>query len=284
MPPTTYLSRAHWNAPFNDKEAKARAILFARSQASALTGVGPVWAPLYRQATLGAFLAADDPRSAKALDLAYSDVARAFDAFIAAHPGEGPIILAGHSQGSLHLLRLLREKIRGTELRRRIVAAYAIGWPISLTADLPALSLPACKGPDSHTCLVSWQSFADPADPKLIDAYFDATTGYAGGPRRGTPMLCTNPLTGAPGGSAPAAANLGTLVPDKDYGAAQLKKGLVAAACAPSGYLSIGAPPEGFGRYVLPGNNYHVFDYALFWANIRADAARRLAAFSKQTG
>jgi hypothetical protein len=30
---------------------------------------------------------------------------------------------------------------------------------------------------------------------------------------------------------------------------------------------------------VLPGNNYHVFDYALFWANIRADAAARLASF-----
>ena len=31
---------------------------------------------------------------------------------------------------------------------------------------------------------------------------------------------------------------------------------------------------------MLPGNNYHVFDYSLFWANIRADAARRLRAFA----
>jgi hypothetical protein len=30
---------------------------------------------------------------------------------------------------------------------------------------------------------------------------------------------------------------------------------------------------------VLPGNNYHVFDFSLFWANVRADAKRRLAAF-----
>jgi len=43
--------------------------------------------------------------------------------------------------------------------------------------------------------------------------------------------------------------------------------------------LMIGAPPQGFGNYVLPGNNYHVFDYALFWANIRDDVARRLEAF-----
>jgi hypothetical protein len=33
------------------------------------------------------------------------------------------------------------------------------------------------------------------------------------------------------------------------------------------------------GPFGLPGNNYHVYDYALFWANIRADAERRLAAF-----
>ena len=31
--------------------------------------------------------------------------------------------------------------------------------------------------------------------------------------------------------------------------------------------------------YVLPGNNYHVYDITLFWANVRADALRRLAAF-----
>jgi hypothetical protein len=30
---------------------------------------------------------------------------------------------------------------------------------------------------------------------------------------------------------------------------------------------------------VLYGNNYHVYDYALFWANIRADAEARLSAF-----
>jgi hypothetical protein len=32
---------------------------------------------------------------------------------------------------------------------------------------------------------------------------------------------------------------------------------------------------------VLPGNNYHVYDYSLFWANIRVDANRRLEAFKK---
>ena len=38
-------------------------------------------------------------------------------------------------------------------------------------------------------------------------------------------------------------------------------------------------PP--LGPYVLPGNNYHVYDYALFWAAIRRDAERRLAAWPR---
>ena len=30
---------------------------------------------------------------------------------------------------------------------------------------------------------------------------------------------------------------------------------------------------------MLPGNNYHVYDYNLFWANIRADAEARVNAY-----
>jgi hypothetical protein len=54
--------------------------------------------------------------------------------------------------------------------------------------------------------------------------------------------------------------------------------GLVGARCD-GGFLTIeGAIPK-LGPYVLPGNNYHVYDYALFWGSIRADAAQRLAAW-----
>ena len=83
------------------------------------------------------------------------------------------------------------------------------------------------------------------------------------------------------GGVAPAAANLGALLPDAGYKTATLVPHLVPARCDAQGLLLIGDPPTGFGSAVLPGNDFHVFDYALFWANIRADAARRLAAFEK---
>ena len=49
--------------------------------------------------------------------------------------------------------------------------------------------------------------------------------------------------------------------------------------CDERGLLMIGDPPE-MGSYVLPGNNYHVYDIPLFWANTKADVARRVGAFA----
>ncbi|WP_404714287.1 DUF3089 domain-containing protein [Sphingomonas sp. MMS24-J13] len=280
--PTTYLGTDRWNGPIDDAASRGRLDLFTRSQASAFNGIADIWAPRYRQATFGAFLVATDPRAKAAMDFAYRDVARAFDAFVAAQPADRPLILAGHSQGSFHLLRLVQEKVRGTPLARRIVAVYAIGWPISLTADLPALGLPGCKTAGQAGCIVDWQSFADPADPRLLDTYFDATNGYTGLPRKGSAMLCVNPLTGTAGGGADASANKGSLVPDATMTSATLAPALVPAGCSPKGLLLIGDASKGYGSFVLPGNNYHVFDYALFWANLRADAAARLMTFLKQ--
>jgi hypothetical protein len=276
--PTSYFDREQWNAPYADRISELRARILVSSEASAFSGVGRVWAPRYRQATVGAFLTIGADAE-KARDFAYGDVARAFDAFLAQIPADAPIILAGHSQGSLHLLRLLQRKVAGTPIARRIVAAYVVGWPISTTADLPALGLPACAAPAQTGCVLGWESYAEPADPDQLRVVYDSSIGLTGAPRRGTPALCVNPITGTRDGAAPAAANLGALVPDATYTNATLAPGLIPARCDARGLLLIGAAPEGFGVAVLPGNNFHAFDYALFWANIRADAARRLAAF-----
>lgn len=279
VPPTTYIRKDRWNAPLDDAESNQRLRLFASSQASAFNGTGAIWAPRYRQASIGAFLTSE-ANAQKAIDFAYGDVARAFDAFLKQVPASRPILLAGHSQGALHLARLLHDRIAGTPVAGRIVAAYLVGWPISIEADLPALGLPGCEGPASTGCILSWQSFAEPAEPRqIIDAY-NASTGYTGQPRRGTRMLCVNPLTGAPNTAALATANLGALVPRPGLNGADPEPGRVPARCGADGLLLIGAEPKGYGAYVLPGRNYHVFDFALFWANIRADAERRARAFA----
>jgi Protein of unknown function (DUF3089) len=276
--PTSYLTRAAWNAPLDDQASADLARTFIKGQASSFNGVGAIWAPRYRQATFGSFLTTQADAQ-KALDAAYGDVAMAFDAFIAQAPEDRPIVLAGHSQGALHLMRLLRERVANKPLAARIVAAYVVGWPVSVDTDVKAMGLPVCATPDQAGCILSWQSFAEPADTKLITDVYDATTGFDGRPRKGTAMLCTNPLTGTPNGSADAKANLGTVVPSADLKDGTLVVGGIPAKCDARGFLLIGPPPKGIDSYVLPGNNYHVFDYSLFWSNIRADAARRLAAF-----
>ncbi|CAN5253053.1 DUF3089 domain-containing protein [soil metagenome] len=273
--PTSYIDRSHWNAPDGDKGADDLARTFIGAEANVFATPGPLWAPRYRQATFGAFLT-DKPEAEQALDAAYGDVAAAFDAFLAANP-KGPIILAAHSQGARHLMRLLAEKIANKPLAQRIAAAYLVGWPVSLTADLPALGLPACQSAGQPSCILSWQSFAEPAAPDYVLRAYDAGTGLTGKPRRGTPMLCVNPLTGAPG-SAPASANKGMAKRNADDDSQALLKPAPGARCAGRGLLLIDQSPD-LGPYVLPGNNYHVYDYALFWANIRDDASRRLDAF-----
>jgi hypothetical protein len=155
-----------------------------------------------------------------------------------------------------------------------------VGWPVSRATDLAALGMPECTAAAQTHCLLSWESFAEPADPSLITDIYDKTVGFDGHPRRGTPTVCTNPLTGTAGAAASAAANLGTLYPSADLGSAGITPGKVGARCDARGFLLIGDPPA-VGPYVLPGNNYHVYDYSLFWANVRADAARRLAAFAR---
>ena len=277
--PTSYLARDHWNGPLDDYDTRKRAAVFARGMASAFNGAATIWAPRYRQAALGAFLI-DRPDTHQALNVAYGDVEAAFANFLDHVPAGAPIVLAGHSQGALHVLHLLRDKVRGTPLADRIVAVYAVGWPVSLAHDMPALGMPACNDPNQTGCLASWMSFAEPADPSmLLDAY-KAQPGYDGKPHGNEPVLCTNPLTGRAGGSAPASANLGTFTPAQDLQSATIVPRSVPARCDGRGILLIGDPPD-LGPFVLPGNNYHVFDIPLFWMNVRADVARREAAWWK---
>ncbi|WP_299326296.1 DUF3089 domain-containing protein [Parasphingopyxis sp.] len=280
--PTTYLDRDRWNAPIDSPAARPRQELFAASQASIFNGVGEIWAPLYRQAVIGAFLT-DHGNAEVALRYAYNDVEAAFDYFLSEIGEDQPFILAGHSQGGLHVTTLLHERIAGTDLAGRIAAAYIIGWPISVEADLPALPLQPCTAPDAVNCIIAFQSFGEPADANQITRIYNGSTGYTGDLRGDTAMLCVNPLTGDRDGAADADANSGSLLPNEDMNDASLVPGLIPARCDHQGLLLVGQPPEDYGRYVLPGNNYHVFDFMLFWSNLRADVERRVAAYRAAT-
>ena len=278
--PTSYVNRASWNAPLEnggDPDAERIARLYLRGMASPFNAASEIWAPRYRQATFGAFLT-DAAEGKQAVDAAYADVREAFRFFLSSVDPKTPIVLAGHSQGALHLKRLIAEEVKGTPVAGRLIAAYVIGWPVSPLHDLPVMGIPACTAADQTGCVISWSSYAEPADPSLVLDTYAGAAALDGKIPQSEPMLCTNPLTGLTGGAAPASANLGTLVPDDNMAKGELVPGLVPATCDKRGILLIGAPPE-MGSYVLPGNNYHVYDIPLFWANTKADVNRRADAW-----
>ena len=255
--------------------------VFVKAMASPFNGTGAIWTPRYRQAAIGAFLT-DKPQGNEAIDLAYRDVLDAFDAFVAKAPEDRPIVLAGHSQGAFLLRRLLRDRVAGTPLADRIAAAYVIGWPVSIEHDLPKMGLPACIKADQPGCVASWLSVADPADTSMLTQAYGRRKGLDGQAVGGSAFLCFNPLTGRLDSGADAGANTGTLVPDFERSTGELVAQEVPAACGPDHFLHIGPPPKlDLDAFVLPGNNYHVYDMTLFWANLRADYERRTAAWLK---
>jgi hypothetical protein len=278
--PTNYLKTGHWNAPLDDAQALVILERTLSGQASAFNAAGPVWAPRYRQAAFAAFLERK-PAATRAILTAYRDVERAFDRFLE-EIGDQPFILAGHSQGALHGLLLLQNRVQG-DRSEQLVAAYLPGWPIGETEDLGALQgVRECSEPRMTGCVVSWQSFAANGDPSRVKDAFVGQPGLSGVQKSGDTMVCVNPVTGRADASSAKSQHSGAVAP----AGADLKaptEPLVAARCGEDGILYLEPAPGGdFDDFLLPGENYHVYDIPLFYMDVRADVRRRAEVFMAQ--
>ena len=60
---------------------------------------------------------------------------------------------------------------------------------------------------------------------------------------------------------------------------ASMQPGVVGAHCD-KGLLILNGQAPALRGFVLPGNNYHAYDFALFWGAIRRDAERRAASWN----
>jgi len=281
--PTTYLETDYWNAPYDYQGGNALLTRALRTQAGAFAATGRIFAPRYRQASFGSFLVGNAD-TAKALAIAYSDVLAAFDRYIATENGGRPFILVGHSQGSLHGLHLLSDRIAGTELAQRFIAAYLPGWPIAPETDLNALEgINPCGTPEALHCVASWHSFAEGGDPSSFVAASAGQAGLSGEPKQASDILCVNPVSWrmsieTASQSAHKGAVAPTLMPDAPL--SEPLPRLVSARCDEDGFLYMRPAPEGpFTTFLLPGGNYHVYDIHLFYMDIRANARARAAAF-----
>lgn len=282
--PTTYVDPAGWNAPWDDPAAAELA--GELTQSSVFNGCCRVFAPHYRQATLAAFADENRADGRAALDIAYGDVERAFRQYLAAQGGDRPFILAGHSQGSLLLQRLLARVVApDPALRARLVAAYAVGYPLPLDQfDGPLAPLGPCKASGMTGCVLTWSSFPRGGDPDFYRRRAEiwnpaSASGFS--PIAGRPILCVNPISFRMDDVLiPREANRGGTVHSMISGGPEpLTRALVDAQCQ-DGILRISEPePFVFRAILLPGRDYHVYDYALFWQDIRLDAIARVNAY-----
>lgn len=275
--PTTYLSTLIGNADFAPGGAVQAGIddTVMRFQASIFNGCCVVFAPRYRQASLRA-VTSNTPQGYAADELAYGDVERAFERFLQVNPN-GPFILASHSQGSIHALRLLQQHIMGQPPLRRLVAAYLIG--LALPKEIVNLGVPVCQSERATGCVISWNSVRqDHRDKRRQDT---SVIWWQGSyqPIAGRPLVCVNPLDWRIDSSAPATANKGAL-----YSAGRqeplppLVPELTGASCQ-DGLLGIEVPfqeRKHFHDVLSVFGVYHDFDYGLFYLNIRENAAVRV--------
>jgi hypothetical protein len=283
--PTTDLIGSAPNARYDEPGMPASQIDqgVLRLQASVFNACCRIYAPHYRQAALHAFHGASDAAAAAAFELAYADVLRAFDYYVA-HENHGrPFIIASHSQGSLHALRLVQERLAGQPLYRQLVVAYIIGYPMPLVIE--QTGLPLCRSALQTGCLIDWNTVKVDATPGARE--HDRLVWLDGRYQRigDRPLVCINPLTWTLGGEAPASANLGSLRaarPGADL--EPLVPGLTGARCV-GPLLEISIPlgqRGGFANPLTLFGSYHILDYNLFYANLRVNAQQRVLAYQAQ--
>lgn len=282
IPPTTFSSGKQWNASMDDAQTNASTDVGPmRQQASAFNGCCRVYAPRYRQMTLGGYVKWSN-NSVGASNLAYGDVKRAFAYYIAHYNKGRPFIIAGHSQGARHMRRLLAEMIDNTPLRRQLVAAYMPGTWIEAEWFATLKTIKPCSRADDTGCVLTWSAYKEGRDATQARIRFGRTTRYAEETIR-RPYVCTNPLTWSQSTApAPATLNLGGWLHGDDATPRAPDVGLVSARCN-DGAVYVSKPRDAlYEEQLVAFIDYHNYDYNLFYMNVRANAIARVDAFLRK--
>ncbi|MCP4460708.1 MAG: DUF3089 domain-containing protein [Cytophagales bacterium] len=257
--PTIYTGEQNasfpWFADVDDAELNEKiANSTIKYQATVFNRSAKIYSPLYRQAHVAVFRS-DSSLRMPSLDLAYLDVKNAFEYYLKNWNNDRPIIIAAHSQGTLHAARLLKEFFEGKPLMQKLVAAYIVGMPVQKNHFT---ELPICESPDQNTCWMTWNTYlAGYYPPYHKTWYMNAAS--------------VNPLTWATNETwASRNENSGGVL--KNY-----KKVLPRLTDAQNhdGMLWI-HKPRFFGNFLLNWKRFHNVDYNLFYSNIRENVATRV--------
>ena len=133
--PTVYVGKTPQNMDVFDPQMRKIVQGPLISQAGVYSSHANLYAPFYRQqsADTQSMEPNNGGRDAFVDPLfltGYQDVERAFDYYIKHLNPDRPFILAGHSQGSMVVIHLLRNRLQDPALQKRMVAAYPIGYTV----------------------------------------------------------------------------------------------------------------------------------------------------------
>ena len=267
--PTVYLGTAESHSmDLGDEQTKAQFLGATNMEIGLYDDNANFFAPYYRQAALNAYTM-DGSQSDQYFDLAYADVSQAFDQYIKDYNQGRPFVLAGFSQGSEMLLRLLAEKFADPALRDQLVAAYLIGWRVTPEdlSNYPFLKMAQNSGDTG--VIITFNSEAEGIQSSLIVP--DKTLGI-------------NPLNWKTD-STPAAASENSGAVFTDYSGAIVKEvtNLTGAYLDPDrGTLRVtGVSPADFPPIldIFQEGVYHLYDYQFFYRNLEQNVKERIGNF-----
>jgi len=179
--------------PGDDQE-----VYVVRQQAARLGSACRVFAPVHRQVTLTALIAAlaGTPIPTDSA-LADADVLDAWKHYIANDNGGRGVLLIGHSQGASRLITLIRNEIDPSpELRDRLVSAMLLGTSFQVPegADVGGhfVNIPLCHTGQDIRCVISYASFRATAPPP-------DNSRFGRSLQPGWKAACTNPALLASG-------------------------------------------------------------------------------------
>ncbi len=307
--PTLFFSNKHWNAPVDHQGVNELVEeMIMPGQASVFNTCCRIFAPRYRQATFYTFLGAGQ-NGRQALELAFEDILTAFNYYLR-HNNQGrPFFIAGHSQGALHVMRLLEERIEGTSLVKQLVAAYPIGFSFPLDKFGQTLKeLRPATSATSINCIVAWDTYLLTGRPiHLLDRaeicyVMDGQIRWEKRARK--VVLGVNPLdwkrsrTMVSADQHIGAVNLQLSSSKKrnwENFMAEEPMGLVceglskpypeqvSATIAKDGYLYVSSPKNRiFRSMVMPSGNLHLIDISLFYMNLRENVEERWNAYQNR--
>ncbi len=251
---------------------RALAVRHVRTQASAFAKAGHIFMPHIRQLSMETHFLPEEERK-KAFALPLQDAERAFRHYLEHWNKERPFLLAGHSQGAIILLELMKRLFGEPEIYRRLVAAYILGFTVT-KQDLAAHSnMRLASSADDTGVIITYNT--------LSRSGTKALTLHPG-------ALCVNPLNWTNGPEyAPREMHLGMVKFDVDGREHHDVPHLTDAWIDPSlGALVVGAselePAQGsatgIGAFFPPGD-LHRLNITLFYRNLEENAARRVRAF-----